>query len=464
LAWASTPGGALAWDEPTLDAFYLLLRAADPRSWEFLDISGLLVRYLPEWAVVYRRPPGPGGDLALDSHTFEVLRRLHEWSASGEAASQRVWPRLRHRDWLYVAAFLHELSPDGARSACERIGLPAEGCATVTFVIEHFRELTQVATQRDLHDEELVLDLAGTIGTLQRLDHLYALAIAEDQGLGGASWTPWKAQLLNDLFARLEHLLEHPAESGVRQRRSLDHLRQQAADELRAIGCNELISMVPHLPHRFLLARPPSAVARHLALAGQDLPAADAVQIQATPHRSSAVWELEVVARDRPGLLATIAGVLSLRGITVLSADAATCSNGLVLDVFTVASAYGQPLDAGIWPKVRADLEAGLKERLPLRDLLAHRTSDEPSGATVRVDNTASQFYSLVEVRAPDRVGLLYRIALGLSELGVDIHHAKIATQPSGVIDTFYVWKATGGKLEEGIASIVACELERRLA
>ena len=81
----------------------------------------------------------------------------------------------------------------------------------------------------------------------------------------------------------------------------------------------------------------------------------------------------------------------------------------------------------------------------------------------VHVDNSASQVFSLVEVRAPDRVGLLYRITRALHDLGLDIHHAKVATYPDGALDVFYVWDLSGSKLDEEHAAHVGAELTRRL-
>ena len=49
---------------------------------------------------------------------------------------------------------------------------------------QQYHALAEVATQRDVYDEELILELAGQIRTRQRLDMLYALAVAKDQALG----------------------------------------------------------------------------------------------------------------------------------------------------------------------------------------------------------------------------------------------------------------------------------------
>jgi [protein-PII] uridylyltransferase len=200
-------------------------------------------------------------------------------------------------------------------------------------------------------------------------------------------------------------------------------------------------------------------VARHLALLEGAALGDGEVRMQAHRHRQPGLWEVLIVARDRPGLLATGAGVLALRGASVLAADAATCSDGLVLDVFTVQ------LDAPHWPAVGADLGAALQGQIPVHDLLGPRRLEpgEADAIHVVVDNAASQFFNVVEVRAPDQVGLLYRIASALHDLGLDIHHARIATHPEGALDVFYVRDLSGEKLSNSAAANAAARLTAAL-
>jgi [protein-PII] uridylyltransferase len=218
---------------------------------------------------------------------------------------------------------------------------------------------------------------------------------------------------------------------------------------------------VPKLPRRYVLSRTPAFVVRHLQLLRGEPLRDGEVRLAAIRHRrgGGGAWDVQIVARDRPGLLATFAGVLALRGASVLAADAATCSDGLVLDVFTVTSVYGLPLEPSLWPQVRIDLEAALHERLPLKELLGSPVTGE---VTVQVQNEASEVFSVVEVRAPDQVGLLYRIASALHSLELDIHHARITTPPEGALDVFYVWDLGGEKLKD--PERVAEELLMRLS
>jgi [protein-PII] uridylyltransferase len=253
----------------------------------------------------------------------------------------------------------------------------------------------------------------------------------------------------------------------VRRSRSVEHHREQVVRALGRRNLADLSAVVARLPRRYLLTRSAAFTARHLALlAGAPLGDGE-VRVRAHRQRLAPEWDLVIVARDRPGLLATVAGVLALRGASVLAADAATTADGLALDVFTVGSAYGAPLESSVWPRVENDLQAALDGSLPLDALLATAPLDGADQAhdevRVRVDNAVSQFYSVIEIRAPDRVGLLYRITRAFHRLGLDIHHAKVATHPDGALDVFYVWDLAGNKLDEERAEAVAADLTAAL-
>ena len=65
----------------------------------------------------------------------------------------------------------------------------------------------------------------------------------------------------------------------------------------------------------------------------------------------------------------------------------------------------------------------------------------------VVIDNTASLDLTVVEVQALDRPGLLFDLACGLSDLGLDIASAHIATFGEKAVDSFYVTDLTGQKI-----------------
>src|SRR5207237_3550621 len=133
-------------------------------------------------------------------------------------------------------------------------------------------------------------------------------------------------------------------------------------------------------------------------------------------------------------------------------ADAATSEDRIAVEWFRTEAAFGgEPGREAL----EADLAAAVAGRLPLEARLAERVRTYASRRTaahrraaprVLVDNDASARATLVEVRAPDGIAVLYRITRALADLGLDVRHAKVATLGAEVVDPFYVVDTAGAK------------------
>ncbi len=55
----------------------------------------------------------------------------------------------------------------------------------------------------------------------------------------------------------------------------------------------------------------------------------------------------------------------------------------------------------------------------------------------------------MLEVRARDGVGVLYRITRALADMQLDIRHAKVSTLGGEVVDAFYVRDSAGLKISD---------------
>ena len=75
--------------------------------------------------------------------------------------------------------------------------------------------------------------------------------------------------------------------------------------------------------------------------------------------------------------------------------------------------------------------------------------SGGPGLPKIGIDNRLSDAYTVIEVKSPDRVGLLYLITRTLASLGLDIASARIATEIDHAYDTFYVHDREGRKVED---------------
>jgi [protein-PII] uridylyltransferase len=178
------------------------------------------------------------------------------------------------------------------------------------------------------------------------------------------------------------------------------------------------------------------------------------VRTAAAPGPRPDTYALTVVARDRPGLLSWVAGALTLAGLDILSAQVFTTEDAVAVDLFEVAGSFEVEVGEDRWREFRTALRKAIEGRMSLAHRVAEKARHYPaprssSGVRVVVENGASDFFTVIEVAAPDRMGLLFDITRTLSELGLDVHLAKVATYGERVVDAFYVRDPLGRKVDD---------------
>ena len=373
---------------------------------ETLDQKRLLEHLVPEWAAVRSKPQRN----AL--HRFTVDRHLCEAAANAAGLAATV----ARRDLLLVGTWLHdigkgypgdhtEVGMELVRRIGGRLGFPPEDVDVLVAMVRLHLLLPDVATRRDLSDELVITGVAESVGSLQLLELLAALTEADSIATGPSAWGPWKAELVGELVRRTAHVLRggEPAE--------LESPDAFPGPEVRAL------------------------MAQRRTVVEVDGP------------------QLTVIAPDRPGLFSRVAGTLALKGLPVLAAEAGG-EAGMAASQFRV-EAGDTEVD---WEEVVSDIRRAVDGRLAIEARLAQRARAgrrAPAAMrlvgdpTVRVDNTASGTSTVVEVRAPDRIGVLYRITRALADIDLDILTAKIDTLGHEVVDTFYVRTSSGQKVED---------------
>lgn len=466
------------WTDEVRDAFLDLLRAGEEgaRMLEVLDRVDLLRRYLPEWALVRCRPQrDPYHRFPVDVHllrTFANVARLLDDPGADTVAAEAA-ALVQDRDGVLLGALFHDIGKTGegghvavgrevAARALDRLRLPSATRELAHFMVAEHLLLPDTATRRDLEDDDLVHDVASRIGDPERLAALYLLGVGDAGATGPAAWTPWRATLVRELVAKVERVLERGeagAEIAVRLAERADALRSLLPD----VSEDDLRRFLLRMPRSYFLTLPPERVAEHHAIVAPPLSALE-VRTLAGPGTRPGTHALTVVAADRPGLLSLIAGALSLAGLSILTAQVFTTEDGEAVDVFEVEGAFEAEIPEERWREFRTALRKAIEGRLALDHRVEAKRRHYPPPrhefpVEVKVHTDASDFFTVVEVGAPDRIGLLFDITRTFAELRLDVHLAKVATYGARVVDAFYVRDVLGRKLDaEQIA-----ELERAL-
>lgn len=427
------------WPAEAREQLLTLLGAGEPMVgvWEAMEAEGLITRLLPDWERVRCRPQ------RNPVHTWTVDRHLIETAVRASALTRRVG----RPDLLLTAALLHDIGKGWpgdhsvagetiARDVAARVGFGAEDVAVLGTLVRHHLLLIDTATRRDLDDPATVRAVAEAVGTPSTLEILHALTEADALATGPAAWSTWRGSLVADLVARVAAVLRGAAPV-VRE-------LEIPTTEQERLAIEALRTREPVL-------------ALH-ARREED----DAVGV-----------ELVVAVPDQPGILPAVAGVLALHRLTVRAAELRSLElpdlpGEVLVFRWRVAAEYGALPESA---RLRTDLIRALDGSLDVPAKLADREAAYPRRRgvvppppRVTVVPDVSSLATVLEVRAPDAVGLLHRIGRALEAAGVRVRSAHVSTPGADAVDTVYVVDGDGKPLPAAGAAAVARSVQAALA
>jgi [protein-PII] uridylyltransferase len=474
----------LDWDDAIREAFLRILRAGGGamEGLRTLDRTGLLVRLIPEWAGVRCRPQrDPYHRYTVDVHLLRAFDRMSRALAAPDGDDPLEVVAAGHideRDGVLLGALLHDVGKNGegghvsvgdrlAATILARMDVEASTGDLARFMVAEHLLLPDTATRRDLGDDDLILDVAARVETPERLGALYLLAKVDALATGPAAWTPWRKALIRELVVKVQRVFDR-GEMGVEVAERLTDAIDRVRELLDGEPSADIERFILRMPRSYFLSIAPAQIAQHFATIGPDLGRHD-VRTSTRQGGRTGTYELLVVAADRPGLLSWIAGALSLAGLSILTAQVFTTEDGVAADLFEVQGAFEPVVGEERWREFRSLLRKAIDGRVSLEHRMTEKRRHYPersdSPVTVTVDNDVSDFFTVIEIGAPDRIGLLYDITRTLADMELDVHLAKVATYTDRVIDAFYVRDSVGRKFDDPQqTAMVGSTMRARLA
>ncbi|HEY5173036.1 MAG TPA: HD domain-containing protein, partial [Acidimicrobiia bacterium] len=346
--------GQPTWDVWQRAGFVRLLRSGAHAVpvFEALDHEGVLARLLPEWEHVRSLPQRNAYHrYTVDRHLLEAVAQCARLLDAGDAGFVRgravdvemvVARACRRPELLLLSALLHDIakgmpgdhSEVGEATAdriVRRMGFDSEAREIVPWLVRNHLLMAEVATRRDLSDASVADNVAAACaGDAERLRLLYLLTIGDSKATGPAAWSPSKAALVRDLFVKAAAAIERGEAKAVAADRR---------DALRArLGDDRAGTFLARLPEQYVLAFDVDTMCMHEGLLSES----PTVRCERVDGGQVVIT---VVADDRPGLLGTLAGALTVCGLDVLEASLFGTADGHALDVFRGADPFGRVAD-----------------------------------------------------------------------------------------------------------------------
>lgn len=378
--------------------------------WESLDQAGVIHQWIPEWESVRSLPQ------FNPLHEFTVDRHLIECVLNGQDFARTV----SRPDLLLISCLLHDIgkgfpgdhSEVGSRIAVDvlrRMGFDDADAHIVELLVRHHLLLADTATRRDISDSSVIDELAVELESAEVVELLRALTIADSRATGPSLRSPWRENLISDAASRTSSRFSGTVV--VPQRPEIDV-------SILAPDREGLIFNSRHVDDGF---------------------------------------EIVVGFPDQKGLLAHVAGVLTLHRLHVRSADLYG-QDHQAIQVWNVQPLFGDLPDQSL---LRRDLKGILDGTVDLAPKLASHFKPDPTAVVSW--QKVSDTQTVIEVRARDRKGLLFDIAHAIAAAGLSIVGARITTLGVDVVDVFFIRNPDNSRAEAHIVEMATQAVRARL-
>ena len=434
-----------------------------------MNEAGVLGKFIPEFGLVVSMMQfNMYHHFTVDEHLLRTVGQLSVIE-NGELAeilplSTTLIASLKKRRVLHVAAFLHDIGkgrPEdhsivGAEIAadlCPRFGLSKAETEIVCWLVRNHLTMSDIAFRRDLSDPKTIRDFAELVDTQEHLNLLLLLTVIDIRAVGPGTWNSWKGQLLRELYYETTKVISSgPITTSpiADERNSKDKLRERLASVAPDVADDFIQSQYPE----YWLRTDTDKQVQHAKLLRQFRQSDDKIATSFSSDPFKGITKLTLLAPDHPSLLAVCAGCCSAAGAEIICAEISTTRDGFAFDTFLLQRSFEDDEDE----KRRFDRigemiikvlrgEAQLDMLLKRRRVSEQRIHAFHVDPEVAISNSISDRFTVIEVSARDRPGLLYDLTSRISELNLNITSARITSYGAKVIGVFYTTDLTKGKI-----------------
>jgi [protein-PII] uridylyltransferase len=422
---------------------------------------GVLAAYLPSFAnIVARMQYDLFHIYTVDEHAIFVIRNLRRFSLQEHSDElpfcNDIFFLIQKPEILYIAALFHDIAKgrngdhsvigeEIARNFCIQHDLSSHDTKLITWLVRNHLIMSMTAQRKDISDPDIIHEFAQKVSSMEYLNYLYLLTVADIRATNPELWNSWKDSLLKELYSVTHSALRRGLQNPVALADRLQENRKEAKDELIKLGLSEaaIDTSWQLISDDYFLRYSADEIAWHtIAIASsseEDLPL---VLLRPQTQRGSA--EIFVYTKNEGSIFSLCTANLDQLGLTILEAKIMTTMDNYVLNSFQVLEQSGEPInelyrEVHICRALRNNLlHRKVKERRNI-----HRQSRQakhfPIPTSIQFHTDPLNRHTILELITTDHAGLLSKIGRAFIKQDVNLHSAKITTIGSRAEDMFYI-------------------------
>jgi [protein-PII] uridylyltransferase len=424
---------------------------------------GVLAAYLPSFAnIVGRMQYDLFHIYTVDEHTIFVIRNLRRFSLEEHndefPLCNTVFLLIAKPEILYFAALFHDIAKgqngdhsaigeDIARNFCIQHDFSAHDIKLITWLVRSHLIMSMTAQRKDISDPDVIHEFAQLVGSVEYLNHLYLLTVADIRATNPELWNAWKDSLLKELYSASHNALRRGLQNPAALADRLRENKQEAKDELIKLGMSEAVidASWQHTSDDYFLRYSADEIAWHtMAIASSNEADLPLVLLRPQTHRGSA--EVFVYTKDEGPIFSISTATLDQLGLTILDARIITTQDNYVLNSFQVLEQSGEPINelfraSHICTALRNNLLHGeVKGYINIhRQSKSRQAQHFPIHTRINFLSDPLNRYTVIELITTDHAGLLSKIGRAFIQQNVNLQSAKITTIGSRAEDMFYV-------------------------
>jgi len=470
-------------DETVNHLFMQLMSAPNGMTHQMrrMNSYGFLAAYIPAFAKITGRMQY---DLfhayTVDQHTIFVIRNLRRFALQKHEDEfpfcNLVYSKLENPCLLYLAALFHDIAKGrggdhsvlGAEEAtrfCVQHKLNRKETRVVSQLVRDHLLMSVTAQRKDISDPDVVRDFAQQVGSMNMLNYLYLLTVADIRSTNPKLWNSWKDALLQQLYRATKRVIRRGVDNAPDIDEIIQENRDAALEEMSDLpfSVEQINSVCDRVPGDYFLRHHPLEIKWHVntILSHPDQPRVVSIR-QSTYTGNTKVF---VYGNEVTHAFSQVTGTLGALGLSILNAEIFTTRDNKIMDTFTIQDLNNQAVTD---PRMIEQIETRLLQALKSDSIHAgqHNTRkprqlksfDHPTEVQFEQDYLNRR--TMMEISSLDMPGLLSVIANVIAQMDINITHAKISTLGEKINDIFYLTSASGGAITD---QLVLDKLEQNL-